>query len=170
MRHGDQAKPRFGRHVKDTWVPENRRTKHGVGILMNKKWRKQNQLDRLHQQTRHCNIDHSQQAACTDDECVLLPLGICRTSCRESVQNNRETHEIQEEHSNHWWRLQRWIGAWHRCRALQCRTTYPQRGKQERWLDEAVADDTELRCTQHNVQKDARKTNFVQNTERCREN
>ena len=33
--------PRFGRHNKDTysWELENSNTKHGSGILVNKKWR-----------------------------------------------------------------------------------------------------------------------------------
>ena len=43
VRHGDETKPRFERHNKDrySWVLENSRTNiHGVGILVNKTWRK----------------------------------------------------------------------------------------------------------------------------------
>ena len=49
--------------------------KHGVGLLVIKKWRKHsNWTELVHQRTSHGNVDHSQQTTCIVDECVLLPL------------------------------------------------------------------------------------------------
>ena len=46
---------------------------------------------------------------------------------------------------------------------------YPQTVEQEKRLDEAAVDVAEIRYAVHNVQKDARKTSYIQDTERCRE-
>ena len=154
--------PRFGRHNKDTysWELENSNTKHGVGILVNKKWRNV-ATGQITSANGHINVDHSQQTTCSIDECFLHPLEVCGPPRWKSVQINRESHEIQqEEHPNYGRRFQRWIGARVWCRTCQCRTAHTQRGKQERRLDEAMADDRECRSSWHDVLKKRLKSNL----------
>ena len=77
----------------------------------------------------------------------------------QRAQNNRETHEIQEEHSNHQERLQRGIGAW--LGTSVERVSVGPHTLQERRLDEAVADATELRCAQDKYRKTPERNNWT---------
>ena len=143
---------------------EKFKNKHEVGHEVEKTC----QLDRLHQRTRHINVDHSQQTTCIVDECVLPPLGWGPPRWK-IIQMKRETHEIQkEEHTNCGRILQCWNGTRAWCWTCQCWTAHTQGGKQERRPDEAMTDDTTLHKTQHDVQKNAWKASYLQDPERCR--
>ena len=66
--------------------------KHGVGILLNKKW-KQIIIDTEYiNEPCHLHHNRGQPPTHQTDECILHPLGICGPSQRKNVQNDRETH------------------------------------------------------------------------------
>ena len=79
--------------------------KHGVGIMLNKKWRQ-----------RIIDTEHINERAITativvnppqTDECVFHPLGISGPSHRKHVRNDREAHDkFQKIHICCWRRLQ----------------------------------------------------------------
>ena len=70
---------------------------------MNKKWRKMCQLDRQHQRTSHSNVDHSQQATCTVDECVLhLTRSMLRTTLEERTYQSRNSRNPKRRASKLW--------------------------------------------------------------------
>ena len=58
---------------------------------------KTHQLDRLHQRTRHSNVDHSQQATFSVDECILLPLGICGPAFEKVYRSIEKLTKSQEK-------------------------------------------------------------------------
>ena len=72
---------------------------HGVGILLNKKW-------------RHHNNDRGQPSKHHAGERVLPPLGICRSSHWKMYRTiEKHTSSLQKEHTDCWRRLQRWFEA-----------------------------------------------------------
>ena len=93
-----------------------------------------------------------------------------RTTTLKKLQNNRETHDkLQKLHTDFWRRLQCWAGTRMRNWMYKCWQTRTQRRKQERWLDETLADVTQFYSTQHDVQKDSWETNDLQILIRKRE-
>ena len=141
------------------------KNKHGVGILLNKKWRQKNHRYWVTQRADHNNKEKGKPSTHHADERVLSPLGVCWSTHRENVQNNRKTHESQyEEHTNCGRRLQCRIGPTLRSRTSQCCSAHTQRGEQKKRLDEATDDDTELHSTQHDLQKNAWKASYLQIT------
>ena len=99
-RLGDLPHSKFGRHITNTYVGAGKHEhKHGVGILLHRKW-------------RHHNNDRGQLSTHHAGQRVLHPLGICRSSHWKNVQNNREAHEFQQKgHTDCWRRFQRWFEA-----------------------------------------------------------
>ena len=64
------------------------KNKHGVGIMLNKRWRKRIiDTEYIHQRACHQDHDPGQPSTHRFDECVLPTLEICGSPHREDVQN-----------------------------------------------------------------------------------
>ena len=127
------------------------KNKHGVGILLNKKWRKRiNWTDYISERAISTSITVNKQHV------LLMSVYVTHSGYADhhvkNLQIIRETHEIQkEEHTNCVRSFQCWIGTRVWCWTCQCRTAYPQRGEQERGFDAAVVDDSKFHGTWHDV-------------------
>ena len=62
--------------------------KHGVAILLNRRWKKSDQLGAMRMRTCGCDVDLGQQETDRVDECVHAPQWMSRPSCRENIQND----------------------------------------------------------------------------------
>ena len=106
---------------------------HGVGIMLNKKWRHKNT------DTEYINERAITATIVVNRQRIKLmsvyfhPLGICGPSRRKNVQNDREAHDkLQKIHTHCWRRLQCRTGTWLRNRMYKCWQTRTQRGKHKR--------------------------------------
>ena len=125
--------------------------KHGVGIMLNKKWW---QRIFIHQRTGHHCRDRGKPPTHQTDECVLRPLGIRGPSCRkECTKRSRSTRQIAK-HTN-----------------LLLEETSVQNNtlneghKRGDWMKH-LADITRTYSTQHDVQKNTSETNDLQISKR----
>ena len=109
-------------------------------------------MDRPHQRTCHINVDHSQQTTCTVDECKLFPLRIYADHRVEKVFRSIEklTKAKKKNIQIVGGDFDAELGPGF---AVERVSVGPHTLKQERRLDEAIADDRKLHSTQHDVQK-----------------
>ena len=125
--------------------------KHGVGILLSKKWRKRIfDTEYINERaiTTTIIVNHHRIKLMSVYRCMLT------ITLRKMYRTNEEAHKFQKEkHTNCGRRLQCRIGPRIWSGTGQCWSAHTQREEQKRRLDEAMADDTELHSTQHDVQK-----------------
>ena len=113
---------------------------------------KKNQLNRLHQRTRHDNIDHSQQVACWW-MCTFSNRHTCANTLQEHTEQSGNTRKpkraskSREGNSTLIWDL-----------GLMLNESESQHIS-SKWLDETMTDITDLRSTQRNVQNTLEKKN-----------
>ena len=67
------------------------------------------QMGAMRERTCGSDVDFDQQAPDSADECVHATQWICRSPCREGLQNNYQDDRRRKRHENHW----RWL----QCRA-----------------------------------------------------
>ena len=116
--------------------PDN---KHGVGTLVNKKWRKRIiWTDCINGRATATSIVYFLHSEYADHHVERT----YRSIERLTKSNKKNIHIVGG-----------WFGARAWCRTCQCWTAHSQRAKQKRRRDETMADDTELRSTWHDVQK-----------------
>ena len=82
--------------------------KHGVGIMLNKKWRQRIvDIDYINELAITATIGANRQRIKVMSVYVILPLGTCGPSRRKNVQNDRGARDkLQKIHTFCWRRLQ----------------------------------------------------------------
>ena len=154
------TKKKDGRHIPNIFMGTgNYDNKHGVGIILNKKWR-QRIFDTEHINERGHHRDRVKPPTHQTDECVLPTLGICgpshRKNCskrwRRTQKTAKDTYLLLEGTS---------MQNWNVVTETECTSVgrHPPRGKQKRLLVEKLADATGLHRFQHDVQKNTSETN-----------
>ena len=107
-RYGRLISPQMGRNFIETWRHEQSEiwethhkhifmgagkydNKHGVGIMLNKRWRERIIRHRVHQRACHQDHDPGQPLTHQVDECVLSPLNMLTTILRRCTKQSTTT-------------------------------------------------------------------------------
>ena len=102
--------------------------KHKVGILAEQEMASKDYRYWTHQQraiTTMIMVNH--QRIKLMSECMLSPLGVCRSSHRKMYRTlEKHTSSNKQEHTDCWRRLQRWIGSRIQCWACLCWPAHTQ--------------------------------------------
>ena len=107
--------------------------KHGVGIMLNKKWRQRSiNTEYINERAITATIVVNRQRIKLMSVCFRYS-GYADHHIERMYKNDRETHgKLQKIHTYCWRRLQCITGTWSRNRMHKCWQIHTQRGKQKR--------------------------------------
>ena len=160
VKRGGMTKKKYGRHIPNIFMGTGKYDyKHGVGIILNKKWR-QRIFDTEHINERVITAIVANRQRIKLMSVYFTQLRICGPSHRKNVQKDfrstqktaKDTHSLPEETSMQNWNVVTEPNA-------QVLEDTLHEGNKKRLLVEKLADATGLHRFQHDVQKRASETN-----------